>query len=72
MPYFNNFIPNHSDEIINEIVAQRLSESDCNKGFILDGYPRTIAQKDFFSNYLDFSSGLLIVLKNGVKYKENH
>ena len=42
-----------SDEIINEIVAQRLSESDCNKGFILDGYPRTIAQKDFFSNYLE-------------------
>ena len=45
-----NLVP---DEIINEIVAQRLSETDCNKGFILDGYPRTIAQKDFFSNHLE-------------------
>ena len=41
------------DNIINEIVANRLSESDCQNGFILDGYPRTISQKNFLSNYLD-------------------
>lgn len=32
------------DGIVNEVIRQRLSEADCMKGFILDGYPRTIAQ----------------------------
>ena len=32
------------DQVIIDIVAQRLSESDCANGFILDGVPRTIAQ----------------------------
>ncbi|UXM94280.1 adenylate kinase [Bartonella sp. HY329] len=33
-----------SDEIVNQIVADRISEADCVNGFILDGYPRTTAQ----------------------------
>ncbi len=32
------------DEIIIDIVARRLAEPDCAKGFILDGVPRTIGQ----------------------------
>jgi adenylate kinase len=35
-----------SDAIVNAIVADRISEADCAKGFILDGYPRTLAQAD--------------------------
>lgn len=42
-----------SDNILNEIIENRLIRDDCNKGFILDGYPRTIAQKDFLSNFLN-------------------
>lgn len=33
-----------SDAIVIRIIANRLEESDCLKGFILDGFPRTIAQ----------------------------
>ncbi|ASY62651.1 Adenylate kinase [Sinorhizobium sojae CCBAU 05684] len=33
-----------SDEIVNEIVSDRIEAPDCAKGFILDGYPRTVPQ----------------------------
>jgi adenylate kinase len=32
------------DELVIEIVKGRLSQDDCSKGFILDGFPRTIPQ----------------------------
>jgi len=34
------------DEVIIDIVAERLGEDDCQGGFILDGVPRTIAQAE--------------------------
>ena len=33
-----------SDEIVNGLVEKRLAEKDCEEGFILDGFPRTVAQ----------------------------
>lgn len=35
-----------SDEIINDIVAERIDEADCRPGFVLDGFPRTLAQAE--------------------------
>jgi adenylate kinase len=34
------------DEVVIGIVRERLQESDCQGGFILDGFPRTVAQAD--------------------------
>ena len=33
-----------SDEVIVEVVVDRLKEDDCQKGFLFDGFPRTIPQ----------------------------
>ena len=35
-----------SDEIIIDLVKERIAESDCAKGFLFDGFPRTIPQAD--------------------------
>jgi adenylate kinase len=35
-----------SDEIVIGIVADRIEEADAKKGFILDGFPRTVAQAE--------------------------
>ena len=32
------------DEVTNKMVKERINEQDCKDGFILDGYPRTLAQ----------------------------
>ncbi len=44
-----------SDEILNSIVSLRL-KTEVNKGFILDGYPRTMKQSEFLDNFLFESS----------------
>ena len=33
-----------SDEVVLSIVKERIAENDCEKGFILDGFPRTVNQ----------------------------
>lgn len=35
-----------SDELIIGLVKERISQADCDKGFLLDGFPRTIPQAD--------------------------
>ena len=38
------------DEVVIGIIKDRLSEDDCQKGFILDGFPRTIPQAEALDN----------------------
>ncbi len=40
------------DDIVNRLVANRISQPDCRNGFLLDGYPRTIPQASYFSGFL--------------------
>ena len=42
-----------TDDITNGIVKDRLLQNDCNKGFLLDGYPRTIVQAEFLRETLN-------------------
>lgn len=41
------------DEVVNRMVADRLTEADCEGGFLLDGYPRTTAQAEELATLLD-------------------
>lgn len=40
------------DEVVNQIVFDRVEEADCAKGFILDGYPRTVGQAEALQKML--------------------
>ena len=56
-----------SDDIVANIIQERINLEDCNGGFILDGFPRTITQAKMLDKILD-TNGLVIdaVIEFGV------
>jgi adenylate kinase len=41
-----------SDEIVNQIVSERIDQPDAARGFILDGFPRTVPQAEALTQML--------------------
>ena len=50
------------EELTNKLVEDRLAQDDCQNGFILDGYPRNIAQAKFLETLTDVDIALMIDL----------
>lgn len=42
-----------SDEVIIELIKNRINEEDCKNGYILDGFPRTIIQAEKYDEMLE-------------------
>ena len=40
------------DEVVTQIVSDRIEDADCARGFILDGFPRTVGQAEALASML--------------------
>lgn len=40
------------DQLVMNMVADRLSQPDCQRGWLMDGFPRTVIQAELFDGYL--------------------
>src|ERR1700687_5194261 len=45
------------DATVNALVAERIEEPDCEPGFILDGYPRTVSQAGILAGVVGGEAG---------------
>jgi len=57
-----------SDDVVVRMVADRLSEQDAEKGFVLDGYPRTNVQAEALRGWLDGRGIREVVIYLAVDY----
>lgn len=54
------------DEMVMEVLKQRISQKDCEKGFILDGFPRTIHQAKVLQEITNIDVVLNLVIPEDI------
>lgn len=59
-----------ADEVVNELVEERLGRADCRRGFLLDGYPRTEAQAEWLEELLTRLGHKPVVIEIQIGYNE--
>lgn len=56
-----NLVP---DELMTKILKERILQADCKKGFVLDGFPRTMAQAEALKKIIDIDFAIEITLSD--------
>lgn len=62
-----------ADDLVCEVVRERINRPDCAHGYILDGFPRTLPQAEWYVRFLEQSGGgasRLIVIYLTVGYND--
>lgn len=59
------------DDLVNEMVAERLRQPDTQSGYILDGYPRTLGQADWLDRQLSADPKALPVIAVSIQVGYN-
>ena len=54
------------DEVIIDIVKERLAKDDCKNGYILDGFPRTVPQAEALSTFATIDSVIELAVDDQV------
>ena len=54
------------DEITNAMIQERLNNGDCKKGYVLDGYPRTVPQAYFLDRIQDINKAVYFYLSDEI------
>jgi adenylate kinase len=55
------------DELVNEMVAERLKQPDTGNGYILDGYPRTLGQAKWLDEHVEADAKALPVIAVSIR-----
>lgn len=50
------------DSLVIDLIKDRLTQADCNNGFILDGFPRTVVQADALAEFTDIDAVINLVV----------
>mgnify|MGYP001546643273 CR=1 FL=1 len=61
-----------SDDLVNEMVADRLAQPDTQRGYILDGFPRTLNQAEWLDTHLNVSNTTLPVVAISIVVGYDH